>query len=100
MSETKSRYFCDNGCPYGAKDAVCFLQRKGCPIDELYQELKTYKAHGERCVHCSNARVDPTGRYISMFCGQCPKFCPACDAPREREDRPPYDPENDYPSED
>lgn len=76
--------YCANGCPYGADGAICFLKRTlTCPIDAMYQKLTQYESEGQRCTWCSNAKLEPNGRWIAQgHCGECPKFCPACEAPK------------------
>ena len=63
----KDTLYCANGCPYGVDGAICFLrQTLDCPINAMYQKLKQYETEGQRCAWCSNARKEPSGRWIAQ----------------------------------
>lgn len=84
---SKDGFFCDNGCPYGAEGLVCFVKDvASCPVNLLYAKVKLYESQGDRCAWCSNASAtDPSGRWIAQgHCGECPKYCPACSAPKDK----------------
>lgn len=83
----KKRY-CDNGCPYGQSGVLCLLSRQlSCPIDQMYQNILVYQSGETRCAWCSRASdKSPSSRWPAQgHCGQCPQFCPACEAPRNED---------------
>lgn len=79
--------YCKNGCPFGTgavavNGGVCPLRADACPINKMYLSLALVHAGEQHCAYCSMHRSDPKGSYPANTCGQCFRFCPACDAPR------------------
>ena len=80
--------YCDHGCPFGSgavavNGGACPIRTQDCPINRMYLALLLVRSGEQHCAYCSNHSADPDGSYPANLCGQCGRFCPACDAPKE-----------------
>ena len=83
-----SKNYCKNGCPFGEggvsiNGGRCPMRPDDCPINRQYQALALIVAGEQHCAYCAMHKSDPAGSYPANLCGQCGRFCPACEAPKK-----------------
>ena len=78
--------YCANGCPFGSLEGPICMRSKypaDCPINKMYWELLEFRKGGKRCMYCSLGANHPELYYPANGCGDCHRFCPACEAPKD-----------------